>query len=83
MARRSRSSPAQPALRTDIEAITRGYGRPIEDGLRIEAAAFNRLILSPEMMEGLRRFNERDHPDRRPDEAPLTPGIARPRSGSA
>jgi enoyl-CoA hydratase len=31
------------------------------------------------MGEGLRRFNERDHPDRRPGAAPATPGLARPR----
>jgi hypothetical protein len=29
--------------------------------------------------EGLRQFNERDHPDRRADTAPVTPGLARSR----
>ena len=55
----------QPAIRTDKEAAVRGFGRPLDEGLRIEAECFNRLLDGPEMAEGLRRFNERDHPDRR------------------
>jgi len=55
----------QPAIRTDKEAVVRGFGRPIEEGLRIEAECFNRLLDGTEMVEGLRRFNERDHPDLR------------------
>jgi len=55
----------QPALRTDKEAAVRSSGRPLEEGLRIEAACFDRLLDGPEMAEGLRRFNERDHPDLR------------------
>ena len=69
----------QPALRTDREAAIRGFGRPLEEGMRIEAECFDRLLDGPEMAEGLRRFNERDHPDRRPGGA-ATPGLARPRS---
>lgn len=74
----------QPAIRTDKEAAVRGFGRPLEEGLRIEAECFNRLIGTPEITEGLRRFNERDHPDRRRGEPAITPGIARapdPRPG--
>ncbi len=56
----------QPAIRTDKEAAVRGFGRPLEEGLRIEAECFNRLVTTPEIAEGIRRFNERDHPDRRP-----------------
>lgn len=57
----------QPAIRTDKEAALRGFGRPLEEGLRIEAECFDRLIGDPEMADGLRRFVERDHPDlRRP-----------------
>ena len=56
----------QPAIRTDHEAVVRGFGRPLEEGLRIEAECFDRLLDTPEIQEGLRRFNERDHPDRRP-----------------
>jgi enoyl-CoA hydratase len=55
----------QPAIRTDKEAAVRGYGRPLDEGLRIEAECFNRLLDTPEIIEGLRRFNERDHPDLR------------------
>jgi enoyl-CoA hydratase len=70
----------QPAIRTDREAATRGFGRPLDEGLRIEAALFNELIAGPEMVEGLRRFTERDHPDRRPEASASTPGISRPRA---
>jgi len=70
----------QPAIHTDKEAAMRGFGRPLDEGLRIEAECFNRLIDGAEMAEGLRRFNERDHPDRVRDGAPATPGLARPRS---
>jgi enoyl-CoA hydratase len=66
----------QPAIRTDKEAAVRGFGRPLEEGLRIEAECFDRLIGDPEMAEGLRRFIERDHPDRHGDD-PVTPGIPR------
>lgn len=71
----------QPAIRTDKEAAVRGFGRPLEEGLRIEAECFNRLLSTPEIAEGIRRFNERDHPDRIPgaglfprgsDETPTT-----------
>src|SRR5262245_14630068 len=55
----------QPALRTDKEAAVRGFGRPLDEGLTIEAQCFNRSIASAETVEGLRQFNERDHPDRR------------------
>jgi enoyl-CoA hydratase len=68
----------QSAIRTDKEAVVRGFARPLDEGLRIEAECFTRLIGDPEMIEGLRRFVERDHPDLR-DEEPSTPGIARPR----
>lgn len=66
----------QPAIRTDKEAAVRGFGEPLGEGLRIEAECFNRLLETPETQEGLRRFNERDHPDRRSGEA-LTPGLDR------
>lgn len=72
----------QPAIRTDKEAVIHGFGRPLEEGLRIEAACFNTLVNQPEILEGLRRFNERDHPDRRQDAAPLTAGISRPRQSA-
>ncbi len=67
----------QPAIHTDKEAALRGYGRPLEEGLRIEAQCFNRLLTSPEMTEGIRRFVERDHPDRDPAGGSVTRGLAR------
>ena len=70
----------QPAIHTDHEAVVRGFGRPLDEGLRIEAECFNRLLETPEILEGLRRFNERDHPDRDGSADALTPGISRPRS---
>ena len=66
----------QPAIRTDKEAAVRGFGLPLDEGLRIEAECFNRLLDGPEMAEGLRRFNERDHPDRSPAARPRRPGCA-------
>jgi enoyl-CoA hydratase len=71
----------QQAIRTDKEAAVRGFGRPLDEGLRIEAECFNRLIGGAAMAEGLRQFNERDHPDRRATDAPRTPGISRPLTG--
>jgi len=67
----------QPALRTDLQAARTGQGRPLDEGLRIEAQCFTRSIFASETFEGLRQFNERDHPDRRADTAPVTPGLAR------
>ena len=65
----------QPAIRTDKEAAVRGFGLPLNEGLRIEVQCFHRSIFQPETAEGLRRFIERDHPDRRNDEPSVTPGM--------
>ena len=54
----------QPAIHTDKEAAVRGFGQPLDEGLRIEAECFDRSIFSEQTAEGLRRFIERDHPDR-------------------
>jgi enoyl-CoA hydratase len=67
----------QQAIRTDKESVLRGCTVPMNEAFRIEAECFNRLIGSPDMIEGLRRFRERDHPDRRRGEAPVTPGLVR------
>ncbi|AZC51170.1 Enoyl-CoA hydratase [Pseudomonas chlororaphis subsp. piscium] len=67
----------QPAMRSDKEALIRGYGQPLAEGLRIEAECFNRSIHQPETLEGLRRFSERDHPDLRGDVPAQTPGLTR------
>jgi enoyl-CoA hydratase len=69
----------QPAIHTDKEAAVRGFGRPLEEGLRIEAECFNRLVDTPEIREGVRRFLQRDHPDRDPTGGTVTPGIVRSR----
>lgn len=66
----------QPAMRTDHEAAVRGFGLPLVEGLRVEAECFDRLLDTPEIREGLRRFNERDHPDRDPAGGHGTPGLA-------
>ena len=70
----------QPAIRTDKEAAVRGSGRPLDEGLAIEAQAFSKLLETPEMRDGVRRFVERDHPDRAPGAETVTPGLIRSRS---
>jgi len=67
----------QPAMRTDKEAAVRGFGLPLAEGLRIEAECFNRSIHDPATAEGLRQFQERDHPDRQTSQTPRTPGLVR------
>lgn len=71
----------QPAMRTDKEAVLRGLGRPLREALQIEAECFQRLLSEPahraELLEGLRRFAAREHPDLQPDQTPLTPGLPR------
>ena len=69
----------QPAIRTDKEAAVRGFGQPLAEGLRIEAQCFNRLLDGPEIAEGVRRFVDRDHPDRRPGSGGVTQGLVRER----
>ncbi|MDQ5894366.1 MAG: Enoyl-CoA hydratase/isomerase family protein [Actinomycetota bacterium] len=61
----------QPALRTDLEAALRGFGRPLEEGLEIERERFNSLLDQPEIKTGSKQFVERDHPDRVTGAAPL------------
>lgn len=67
----------QHAIRTDKEAAVRGYGQPLDEGLRIEAQCFHRSFFHPDTHEGLRRFRERDHPDRQKGGPSKTPGIVR------
>lgn len=61
----------QPALRTDLEAALRGFGRPLEEGLEIERHLFNSLLDQPEIRTGSKAFVDRDHPDRVAGAAPL------------
>lgn len=67
----------QTAMRTDKEAAVRGFGLPIDEGLRIEAECFNRLIDGREITTGFERFASRDHPDLQAGRDPVTPGIDR------
>lgn len=67
----------QPAMRTDKEAAVRGFGESLEEGLRIEAGLFLDSIFAPETTEGLKQFNQRQHPDRQYDSSTKTPGIVR------
>ncbi len=67
----------QQAIRTDKESVLRTLGRPLEERFKVEAQCFNKLIGSPLMKEGLRKFVERNHPDRRSDQKPKTPGLRR------
>lgn len=67
----------QPAMRTDKEAAVKGFGLPLDIGLRIEANLFMDSIFAPETYEGLKQFNERLHPDRQYDAELKTPGIVR------
>ncbi|MDX6651623.1 MAG: hypothetical protein QOJ38_404 [Solirubrobacterales bacterium] len=67
----------QPAIETDKEAAVRGFGRPLEEGLRIEAQCFNKLLETTEMAAGIKRFVDRDHPDRDPTGGAVTPGLVR------
>ncbi|HMW44833.1 MAG TPA: HD domain-containing protein, partial [Solirubrobacterales bacterium] len=67
----------QPALRTDLEAALRGFGHPLEEGLKIEAGLFNSLLDQPEIRTGASAFVSREHPDRVAGAAPLhLPGAA-------
>jgi enoyl-CoA hydratase/carnithine racemase len=46
------------------------------DRFRTDDNALVGSIFASETAEGLRRFNERDHPDRRAGSMPITPGLA-------
>ncbi|MEB2837356.1 MAG: enoyl-CoA hydratase-related protein [Desulfurococcales archaeon] len=52
----------QGSIRTDKEAVLRGVGRPLEDGLRLENLLFWSLILDRDFFEGMRAFKEKRPP---------------------
>jgi enoyl-CoA hydratase len=52
----------QGSIRTDKEAVMRGIGRPLEEGLRIEGENFARLFSQPDFYEGPRAFSEKRKP---------------------
>ncbi|NOY70211.1 MAG: enoyl-CoA hydratase [Deltaproteobacteria bacterium] len=67
----------QPAIRTDKEAAVRGFGLPLDEGLKIEAECFNRSIFQPETAEALEKFLTRTHPDLLKDGPAATPGLVK------
>jgi len=52
----------QGAIRTDKEAVLRGIGEPLTEGLRIEALLFNTLIGTHDFSEGPKAFAEKRNP---------------------
>jgi enoyl-CoA hydratase len=46
----------QTAMRTDKKAAQMGFGKPLEEGLRIEAELGQWAIRDPELIEGAKRF---------------------------
>ena len=52
----------QGAIRTDKEAVLRGIGEPLTEGLRIEAMLFNTLIGTHDFTEGPQAFTEKRKP---------------------
>jgi enoyl-CoA hydratase len=57
----------QGAIRTDKEAVLRGIGEPLTEGLRIEAMLFNSLIGTRDFSEGPAAFVEKRKPQWRND----------------
>jgi enoyl-CoA hydratase len=53
----------QAALRADRAAALAGGGRPLADGLRLEAEICGAVVRDPEMVAGLARFVGRDRPE--------------------
>ncbi|MCX8175948.1 MAG: enoyl-CoA hydratase/isomerase family protein [Candidatus Bathyarchaeota archaeon] len=52
----------QGSIKTDKEAVIRGIGRSLEEGLRIENMLFNTLILTHDFYEGPQAFAEKRKP---------------------
>ncbi len=52
----------QGAMRTDKQAAMMGYGRPLEEGLRIEAEVGQTVLDSYDIMEGSQSFVEKRKP---------------------
>lgn len=52
----------QGALRTDKQAAIMGYGRPLEEGLRIEAEVGQTVLDSHDIVEGARAFAQKRKP---------------------
>ncbi|MHA1605105.1 MAG: enoyl-CoA hydratase/isomerase family protein [Candidatus Freyarchaeota archaeon] len=52
----------QGSIRTDKEAVIRGIGTPLEEGLRIESMLFWSLLLNRDFFEGPKAFSEKRKP---------------------
>jgi enoyl-CoA hydratase len=52
----------QGSIRTDKEALIRGIGTPLEEGLRIESMLFWNLLLNHDFYEGPKAFSEKRKP---------------------
>ena len=52
----------QGSIRTDKEAVMRGIGTPLEEGLRIESMLFWSLLLNRDFFEGPKAFSEKRKP---------------------
>jgi enoyl-CoA hydratase len=57
----------QGAMRTDKQAALMGYGRPLEEGLRIEAEVGQTVLDSYDIVEGSSAFVEKRKPEFRQD----------------
>jgi len=50
------------AVRAAKEAMIRGSGMPLEDGLQVESSLFNRIMDTDDYAEGIAAFNEKRRP---------------------
>lgn len=57
----------QGSIRSSKEAVMRGLGTPLTEGLRIEAELLNTVIFSQDFKEGRRAFREKRAPQYRQD----------------
>ncbi|HEY6254131.1 MAG TPA: enoyl-CoA hydratase-related protein [Candidatus Angelobacter sp.] len=64
----------QEAIRTDKEAVIRGFGESLNVGLRIEAECFNKLSVN-DLVAGASRFTRKEHPDQGSSKGFRTPGL--------
>ena len=58
----------QGAIRTDKEAVMRGLGTPLEEGLRLEGSTFMTLVGQSDFFEGPKAFEEKRKPSFKQDD---------------
>ena len=58
----------QGAIRTDKEAVMRGLGTPLEEGLRLEGSTFMTLVGQADFYEGPKAFEEKRKPSFKQDD---------------